>query len=646
MPPPLYRKRAMPLVFDENGPVFIPYGELGTARSGPAPRPCDECGKACEKIVPGRRCLCKACAEERETTGGQRRDDDRLKFNGTQAWWMTRGYDPVLATLLVQRDVQPGQVHPRAPKDLHAFLSSEVPNPFGRATASVREAAVAALTLSVSAKRTTGLSGLSQPRSTVARGVTGGTLTVREPTHPHVGGIAASASTAVEPTRPHVGGGGGHSIVVGQVLASAEEYSEKKRQALLLAGELGQARVAVACGFPRPEVWERLPVDGPRSGNDIWIRHATAFSHGLLQGVRRAIVRLKDWLERTGLGDVCSIDECEGGVLAWFVLDEQAKSRSEGLSVPNSLRNYLVSAHDNFGLKGLKVHEPAFKNVSLPPSRTPTPAKAATTEVLYRMAHVATSHSSIAVQVYAGGLVLCILAALRVRDAQRATLAFAATDGLPEGAAIGGKCYTSKHPKRRTPKEMPLWVPKTATALGNWAEALESRVSAKLQPDYIFPRLRVPRGETIAHRGVAFLDGPAKSADVIKAMRWILCMDNFMTEEEAKSFSGHSARHWAPTVARLLAMPIEDRNEVGRWVAALVDAHARRAAMPNAYSARDAEAPRVLSVLGEIVRRTHGCVLAAGGVAMLPRGNPWAIYSDAPVMELDGEASTSGSESD
>ena len=60
------------------------------------------------------------------------------------------------------------------------------------------------------------------------------------------------------------------------MLASADEYSEKKRQALLLAGELGHARVAVACGFPRPEVWERLPVDGPRSGNDIWIRHMFA----------------------------------------------------------------------------------------------------------------------------------------------------------------------------------------------------------------------------------------------------------------------------------------------------------------------------------------------------------------------------------
>ena len=97
----------------------------------------------------------------------------------------------------------------------------------------------------------------------------------------------------------------------------------------------------------------------------------------------------------------------------------------------------------------------------------------------------------------------CILAALRVRDAQRATLAFVATAGLPKGAAIGGKCYTSKHPKRCTQKDLPLVVPETATALGNWAEALESRVSAKLKPDYISPRLRVPRGKTIAHRSVA-----------------------------------------------------------------------------------------------------------------------------------------------
>ena len=66
--------------------------------------------------------------------------------------------------------------------------------------------------------------------------------------------------------------------------------------------------------------------------------------------------------------------------------------------------------------------------------------------------------------------------------------------------------------------------------------------------------------------------------------------------------------------------------------------------MPDAYSARDAEAPRVLSVLSKIISKTHERVLAVGGIAKLPRGDPWAVYSDAPVPDLDGEASTGGSE--
>ena len=66
--------------------------------------------------------------------------------------------------------------------------------------------------------------------------------------------------------------------------------------------------------------------------------------------------------------------------------------------------------------------------------------------------------------------------------------------------------------------------------------------------------------------------------------------------------------------------------------------------MLDAYSTRDVEAPRVLSVLSKIISKTHQRVLAVGGVAKLPRGDPWAVYSDAPVPDLDGEASTGGSE--
>ena len=95
-----------------------------------------------------------------------------------------------------------------------------------------------------------------------------------------------------------------------------------------------------------------------------------------------------------------------------------------------------------------------------------------------------------------------------------------------------GRCYTSKHPKRRTAKEMPLYVPSTSKTLGGWASALKARVEQGLQPDYTFPKLSVPRGSTIEDRRVRFLDGPTKSADVIKAMRWILRIEDFMTASE------------------------------------------------------------------------------------------------------------------
>ena len=85
---------------------------------------------------------------------------------------------------------------------------------------------------------------------------------------------------------------------------------------------------------------------------------------------------------------------------------------------------------------------------------------------------------------------LCMLAALRVRDAQRATLTFPRSGD----AAVEGRCYTSKHPKRRTAKEMPLYVPSTSKTLGGWASALKARVEQGLQPDYTFPKLSVPRG--------------------------------------------------------------------------------------------------------------------------------------------------------
>ena len=48
----------------------------------------------------------------------------------------------------------------------------------------------------------------------------------------------------------------------------------------------------------------------------------------------------------------------------------------------------------------------------------------------------------------------------------------------------------------------------------------------------------------------------------------------------------------------------------------------------------------------KFVDATHERVVAAGGAAHLKRNAPWRIYSDEPVLDLHGEASTSGSDSD
>ena len=57
----------------------------------------------------------------------------------------------------------------------------------------------------------------------------------------------------------------------------------------------------------------------------------------------------------------------------------------------------------------------------------------------------------------------------------------------------------------------------------------------------------------------------------------------------------------------------------------------------------------MLAILRRIVDVTHACVEAAGavhGAAKLPRDRPWSIYSEEPVLNLDAETSSSGSESD
>ena len=146
------------------------------------------------------------------------------------------------------------------------------------------------------------------------------------------------------------------------------------------------------------------------------------------------------------------------------------------------------------------------------------PALAATVPVLYHMLELV-RHASAVVSYYATGFLLCILSSLRVRDAQRANVRFS-------GTVVDGMCFTSKHPKRRAPKPMPFFAPKSlpCEALhvrGEWYRALQERGEGF---DYLFPRVQRPRGAAVDDGRVRFLPGPASSSYVIKLLRLLLTL--------------------------------------------------------------------------------------------------------------------------
>ena len=123
-----------------------------------------------------------------------------------------------------------------------------------------------------------------------------------------------------------------------------------------------------------------------------------------------------------------------------------------------------------------------------------------------------------------------------------------------------------------------------------------------------------------------------------------------MAKKEAKRISGHSLRHVMPTLARVFGMSVEDRNELGRWAAA-VQASLRRSALPSTYSA-EAESGRVLKILRDLLARMHARVKELPrGHESLPVFGGWdrmagEIVPDA-VLNADLEAEApSSSESD
>ena len=567
------------------------------------------------------------------------------------AGWQARGASPELASFLAE--VGASEYH-----DAGGIMVSEVgqcmviePGTFGNATTLVSERAVAAARLADSMAVRVAHARSLRPRKSVS--------------WYDIKGVAKNIVAAVAVAKPLALFSDSSGTKEGAAARLEREQRFAEMETLL---SVVPVKYHALCVGAAEREWAKYPLE---RRTELLTRHLCSFSAGSLAGCRRALLRLSKWLLVNDLADACAEYQCSAATLSWFGIDEQKVSRSSGRTVIHSLRAGLDFGRRHLALTGLQTDHDAFVNIAALPPRPPTPAKAVTVDIFFQFLWLS-RHGCRVGSLYGSLFVVCCIAALRVRDAQRAALRFSRTglDGGPACSTLAGTCYTSKHPKRRAAMPMPFFV----VAWPSHEAWYERAVAQCCTPsgesngrDYLFPALRVPRRGTFGDAGVAVLDEPARSATVIAVLRWLLTLPPLsLTKEEAAAYSGHSMRHFMPTLARFMALPEEDRNELARW-AATCDTRGRRHSMPNRY-ASEAEAPRIFQIQRALFERLDAAVGAGAAEAALVRSAPvlplregWpalqralekgTVASDgqrfvAPDTEVGAECSSSDSDDD
>ena len=455
---------------------------------------------------------------------------------------------PRLRSVLAEYGVPAGAALPGAPQSLREAALEMGEGAFGASTAKVQRLAMARWHLiSIAEAMAAGSFGPFAPppslmgpgeAETVATAVppsldtstTGGGVALTETaTSLALGGGVVARRSGRLPLSPAIG-----ELPPRQSLTTAADIERLERHvagAQLLAFLPDFMHHAV-CGLDSEEL-ARMPV---QRTSVLFKRTLGSFSAGSLGGCRRALYRLVGWLRANDLADACILDappwlKVSGGMLALWIEDERMASRGGvqgGESVPASLKAGIVFGVAHAGLAGLKVAEGAFLASAAPSAKPPRQALASTPRVLAHFRELC-GHPSEVVRYYAAGCVLTVVAALRLRDAQRASIELldelvVGADGSSQLGFLRGRCYSSKHPKRRSPKPKLFGAPRRVGDADAYLDVLAS-VRERLEGgewDYLFPRTSVPRGAALDDPRVAWLAGPAPSAEVIRRMRALL----------------------------------------------------------------------------------------------------------------------------
>jgi hypothetical protein len=521
------------------------------------------------------------------------------------AGWQVRGANPELASLLAELGASEYHADDGdMVRDIGQCMVVHA-GTFGSATSLVTESAVAFTRLSESMAAR-----VSQARSLRSR---------KSVSWADIKGAAQGIAAAVGVAKPLTLFGDSVGLVEGAAARLEREQRSAEMEALLAVVPV---RYHAECVGATEREWAKYPL---ARRSELLTRHLCSFSAGSLAGCRRALLRLSKWLLVNDLGEECAGYQCSGATLSCFGIDEQSVSRGGGRTVIHSLRSGLEFGRRHLALVGLRSDHDAFVNIAALPPRPPTPARAVTVDIFFHFMWLSRNGCRVS-SLYGSLFVVCCIAALRVRDAQRAALriARAGLEGGPASVTLAGTCYTSKHPKRRAAMPMPFFVVAwpSHTAWYECAVAQCCSTSGESNGrDYLFPALRVPRRKTFGDGGVAVLDTPARSATVIAVLRWMLTLPPLsLNKTEAASYSGHSMRHFMPTLARFMAVSEEDRHELARW-AATCDTRGRRHSMPNRY-ASEAEAPRIFQIQRDLFERLDKAIGAEGVEPALARSEP------------------------
>ena len=231
---------------------------------------------------------------------------------------------------------------------------------------------------------------------------------------------------------------------------------------------------------------------------------------------------------------------------------------------------------------------------------------------------------------YAQSFVICYLASARIIDMVRSEVkSFIPSSGGGEPALVLW-CRGSKPKTMAQLRPFPLPVPNVGVD-GKRIEWLAGWAQRRLLGGwkFVLPSVTIRRGN------ITRAEGAAAAADAVRVWELLLlrCPLRVSSDQaRAMTLSGHCFRHLLPDISRVMGLPLEDRNELGRWDGAVsrpsgvappsreeqLAASRRKKSCANVYSSGAAAVARQCRIRHMVCQFIASCVGSRPWSAVVP----------------------------